>query len=100
MRTIKNTIELETWEDPGDYPNAIAAAPLPSMVVGNGKIVVELNNSEAYSGSWEDSFSDYLNEEIDSHYGYSVSWDWSQDGNIVTAWVESVEPWDRDDYRD
>lgn len=31
-KLLKNEFELliETWDDPGDYPNALAAGPLPS----------------------------------------------------------------------
>lgn len=44
---IKDNLKplIETWDDPGDYPNALAAGPLPShkYVEGiEGELVIEL----------------------------------------------------------
>jgi hypothetical protein len=99
VNTIENTIEVEKWDDPGDYPNAVAASPLPSHLEAYGTIVVELDETETESGSWENLFSDYLNEEY-PHDGYTINWEWKREGRMVTAWVESAEEWDKSDYCD
>ena len=51
MKIIKDTLEPEfdSWDDPGDYPNALAGGPLPSynyLSGVNGDLVVELNGDE------------------------------------------------------
>lgn len=56
MRIVSNTLEAEvdTWDDPGDYPNAVASGPLPSynfISAVNGSVVLELTPRE---------FSEYL----------------------------------------
>ena len=52
MKLVKNTLEasVETWDDPGDYPNALAAGPLPSydyLAGVEGELVYELTEEEA-----------------------------------------------------
>ena len=49
MKTIEDglKLELDTWDDPGDYPSNAGSGPLPSytFVAGvEGKIVVELED--------------------------------------------------------
>lgn len=42
-------IELDTWDDPGDYPSGAGSGPLPSynFVAGvEGKVVVELEDGD------------------------------------------------------
>ena len=51
MKTLSNTLalEIETWDDPGDYPSGAGAGPLPSYdyVAGvSGEIVVELSSAD------------------------------------------------------
>ena len=51
MKTLSNTLELaiERWDDPGDYPSAAGAGPLPSYnyVAGvDGSIVLELESAD------------------------------------------------------
>ena len=67
MKLIKSTLEavFETWDDPGDYPNALAQGPLPSYTYLEGlegKVVVDLCG-EDWHGSDELADSD-----IDSHH--------------------------------
>jgi len=54
MKLISDTTEvlIERWEDPGDYPNAVASSPLPSYdyVAGiEGEIVVQLDTKDEFS---------------------------------------------------
>jgi hypothetical protein len=51
MKTVENTLklELDTWDDPGDYPSNAGSSPLPSytFVAGiEGKIAVELDDDD------------------------------------------------------
>jgi len=51
MKTVENTLklELDTWDDPGDYPSGAGGGPLPSytFVAGvDGKMVVELDDDD------------------------------------------------------
>jgi len=51
MKITSNTLQLlvETWEDPGDYPNSIASGPLPSYkyIAGiEGEVHAELTPEE------------------------------------------------------
>lgn len=51
MKTIEDglKLELDTWDDPGDYPSGAGSGPLPSytFVAGiHGKIVVELDDDD------------------------------------------------------
>jgi len=54
MKTISDTLELviDRWDDPGDYPNSLAAGPLPSydqVCDIEGSITVELETSDLES---------------------------------------------------
>jgi hypothetical protein len=51
MKTVEDTLklELDTWDDPGDYPSNAGSGPLPSytFVLGvEGKVVVELEDDD------------------------------------------------------
>ena len=51
MKILKDSLEVEidTWDDPGDYPSGAGAGPLPSYsyVAGvNGSLVVEIPKEE------------------------------------------------------
>ena len=51
MKTLSNTLalEIDTWDDPGDYPSGAGAGPLPSYnYVGSvsGAIVIKLESSD------------------------------------------------------
>jgi hypothetical protein len=51
MKIISDTLSalVETWDDPGDYPNALAAGPLPSydyLAGVEGELVVEADAKE------------------------------------------------------
>lgn len=115
MKTLSDTTEIliERWEDPGDYPNAVANGPLPSYdyVAGiEGDVVVELRPDEF------DDFLDVVKDESPEFwmvevFDYdcpdgllSVTWDWEFFGGkrcgflwlkrkkIVRLWATEVEP--------
>ena len=51
MKTISDTLSLviDRWDDPGDYPNSLAAGPLPSydqVCDIEGSITIELEPSD------------------------------------------------------
>ena len=51
MKTLANTLNplIEEWSDPGDYPNAVAAGPLPSydyLAGVEGDLELELTDEE------------------------------------------------------
>lgn len=51
MKTIEDSLklELDTWDDPGDYPSGAGSGPLPSytFVAGiEGKVVMELEDGD------------------------------------------------------
>lgn len=99
MKIVNDTLQLlvETWDDPGDYPNSLAAGPLPSYnyVTGvEGELQIELSAEEMEDfretlevedvDFWMYEIVDYRNREL-----FDVaSWKWQLDnvvGNIVTV---------------
>lgn len=51
MKIVSDTLEplVETWSDPGDYPNAVAQSPLPSydyLAGVEGELKLELTDEE------------------------------------------------------
>ena len=97
MKEIKNTleIELDQWDDPGDYPNALAAGPLPSytFLAGlDGEVQVELTDEEL--ASYNECPEDFLSEELDIDLPrgiLSVTWERELKGNILTLTATDVE---------
>ena len=60
MEMITNTLSLlvERWDDPGDYPNALAAGPLPSYeyIAGlEGELRLLLSEEELAEYSFRES---------------------------------------------
>lgn len=63
MKILKVTnalvIKEEIWRDPGDYPNNLAAGPLPDErhLIADGEMVIisdaPLNNDDAKDIAWE-----------------------------------------------
>lgn len=66
MKCISNDLDLnvEVWDDPGDYPNAVAGSALPSYVYleNSGSLVLEAENQEELDSfqDIEDWFSDWI----------------------------------------
>ena len=92
MRIIKDTLEplIETWDDPGDYPNALAAGPLPSydyFAGFEGELVAELDEEEI------DWF--FTSGTLDYPHPEGISWiKWiveKREGNVFTFYVEDTE---------
>lgn len=112
MKTTKNTLEIsvDTWSDPGDYPNALAASPLPSYdyVDGiDGELVVELeaDDFECPEDTWDDDdqredwlkshwhtdgLNDHAIEELPSGVTHA-SWEITRVGTTVTMMVTECE---------
>lgn len=102
--TVKDTLEtlVETWDDPGDYPNALASGPLPSYdyVAGmEGELTVRLSDEElAEWKSLEDdpgAIEDFINETVDPELPLGITsvnkWQYKLEGNVLTLWSEDVE---------
>ena len=93
---IKNTLELslDTWSDPGDYPNSLASSPLPSYNYVDsidGELVFELTDEEIQD--YEDSEEDFVDglelpkwDEV-----HSVHWLHELENNTLTLTVDEVE---------
>lgn len=97
MKILKNTlkIEVDTWSDPGDYPNALASGPLPShsYVAGvDGEVVIELDDEDlsAYQECPEDFIND-LDIPLPSRVLSMTLVVDKLEGNVMTLHVEDVE---------
>jgi len=113
IKILLDTTEILVgrWEDPGDYPNAVASSPLPSYdyVEGiEGEIKLEMNWSE-YEDFLDNVGCDLLYrwivESIDYYYPagvLSAKWGYSASGGerflwlfrkpvVVTLWVVDIE---------
>ena len=100
MKCLKNTlkIEVEVWDDPGDYPNAVAGSALPShaSLASTGELVLELG--EDGDESIED-FIEYFSDFACGHQAMSigadiyvpsywnVDWQFSVKANKITVTV-------------
>lgn len=92
MKVISDSLELvwERWDDPGDYPNAVASHPLPSYhyPVVEGEIIVEAENQEDIDSF--DCISDWVWDYIDLDVN-RATWKSKINGNVCTIWVEECE---------
>ena len=108
MKVIENTleIEIERWDDPGDYPSGAGGGPLPShnFVAGyGGVVVVELDGEERKALAdyadvnmtemkmYEAYFADNAAEVEHGHAGLTVK-KWCVEkiaGNGITLSVET-----------
>lgn len=97
MKIVKDTLSLlvETWDDPGDYPNAVASGPLPSYdyIEGvEGEVVVELDDDEL--AAYHECPEDFLNDLDIERPGGVLSWKLVVDkleGHTMTLHAEDVE---------
>ena len=103
MKVIKDTLEIEIdrWDDPGDYPNAVASGPLPSYdyisdVIGEVVIELEDGDDPVESGSYAsleevnyDVF-EALEEAVPEQVTVS-KWDVTREGNRLTITVADFE---------
>ena len=68
MRLLKSTLKLhvETWTDPGDYPNGLASGPLPSKQFVeeiSGRVLIQFEREDISNLEGDTSIaavSDYL----------------------------------------
>lgn len=94
---ISNTtkISIDTWDDPGSYPNALAAGPLPSYKYVDG-IEGELLYKLTPEGvEWyRECPEDFIREELqppEPDGVLSVEWGHKLNGDVLTLWAEDVE---------
>lgn len=103
MKIIKNTLKavFDRWEDPGDYPNAVASGPLPpgpwQVVEIEGEVVLKLKRKEMKT-VFSVGFKEFLEETdgIDLPEGV-LSVEWQLDSVVfseqeVTISCEECEP--------
>lgn len=94
MKVIKNdlTFEMETWEDPGDYPSGAGSGPLPSYsyATSEGEVIVEDVENE-------DDLTDYLLDNVPSPF-VVVSWDIVEDGKQRICTPKDVEMEDDEEW--
>jgi hypothetical protein len=111
MDTTKSVIER--WEDPGDYPNAVASGALPSydyVAAISGEIRVEMGRND-YEEFLDNVECDVLSRWVVELLGYkyptgvlSAKWGYNASGGerygflwlfhkpvFITLWVEEVE---------
>ena len=65
MKVLENTMEavIDRWDDPGDYPNALAAGPLASYnyLAGiEGEAKIEMSDDEL--AEWKEYGEDWLHD--------------------------------------
>jgi|694.fasta_scaffold22898_7 hypothetical protein len=79
MKVLSNTLELtwNQWDDPGDYPNSLAASPQPSYFypVLKGEIVLKAETFED-SEKFQLETSDWICEFVDFECKkYTIKWE-------------------------
>ena len=95
-KEIKNTLKpnIDTWDDPGDYPNSLAAGPLSSYDYVDsidGEIVFTLTDEEIQE--YEESEEDFI-ESLDLpkfENVHSVHWLHELANDTLTLTVDEVE---------
>lgn len=110
MKVISNTVDFDSyvWDDPGDYPNAVAGGPLPSEAVCEfcGEMVLEAENEDDLKDfeTIEDWFNDWVDgsreSPVSTPSGWYISWSFKQDGNRITATPCEATARDDDYYDD
>lgn len=109
MKIIKNdfSLEFDTWDDPGDYPNGVASGPLPSydyVCEVNGEILMEIEPEDVecefthlHDAGVEDQLQELASEHADIPSGIRVTeWAWSYPAHNQVSF--SVQDFDASDY--
>lgn len=109
MKTIRNSIEFDayTWDDPGEYPNAVAGYALPSYQVCDsaGELVIEAEDDEELQSfnDIEDWFDDWTSGCSDCPVTrpkyFDITWNFQQNGRQMTITVEKAEPWSEEEIK-
>lgn len=97
MKTISNTLKviMGRWDDPGDYPNNVAAGPLPSydyIEDVEGELILELTDVELYE--FENDRDFFVDENVlcELDHVTILKWDCVRDRNEITLTCERFEP--------
>ncbi|NDD54517.1 hypothetical protein EBZ39_11690 [bacterium] len=107
MKIISNDLycQIERWDDPGDYPNGLAAGPLPSYSYCEfgGEFVFETENDEELKelDNVDDWIGDWVRDQCDIGGHIYPSYRCEVEGNrcVVTITEAEVEEYDpADDY--
>jgi hypothetical protein len=105
MKILNNDLycQTEVWDDPGDYPNAVAGYPLPSETYCDfgGVFEFEAENEDEIKELEDpnDMVYDWVYEECEIERGCSLDLDIQVEGNrcVVTIVSAEYEP-DEPDY--
>lgn len=98
MRTITDTLDtvVGTWDDPGDYPNAVASGPLPSydyVEDVEGELVLELSDEEL--ALFRDDPDLFFSDDVPENYQLDCvevrKWSHTLEGNRLTLTCEEFE---------
>jgi hypothetical protein len=110
MKILKDTTEpiYETWDDPGDYPNGLAAGPLPSSkhfagVEGELQLALDEDEFELFVESvCAEGLDDWFNNEVpyDNPSGvFSIQWQLDEvDVRKLTLVLSAKDAEQDDDY--
>lgn len=98
MKIVSNDLycKIEWWDDPGDYPNGLAAGPLPSEAYCDygGSFVFEAENEEELKEleTVEDWIDDYVNDQSDIDSYTNPSYDCEVEGNRCVVTITGADP--------
>ena len=97
MKIVHNDLycKTEQWDDPGDYPNAVAGYPMASYQYcdydGVFEFVAETAEEVAELDDPYDWINDWIHEECEIDSGCSLNLDIKVEGNTCTVKIESAE---------
>jgi len=90
-------VQIDTWDDPGDYPNAVASGPLPSydyVECVEGEMTFRLTPEEVaeyleMKGDGEDDtpVQDFINDTLDPGYPTGITsakWEHRLEDDVLT----------------
>lgn len=103
MKILSDTVDFDCyiWEDPGDYPNGIAARALPSYPVCDfsGELVIELEDGDDTS-EIDDWFGDWVDSKLrhSTPYGWRIDWKIEVADGKITATPNDATAVDYGDY--
>lgn len=98
MKITTNNLycKIERWDDPGDYPNAVAGGPLPSEHYCDygGEFIFETENEEELKEleDVEDWIGDWVNDQCDIDSYTNPSFKCEVEGNRCVVTITDAEP--------